>query len=96
MKPSEALAKHRHDLRRIVAQYGVMHPRVFGSAVTGIDQEDSDLDLLVEPTPETTLLMIASLQNEAEALLGVRVDVLTPKALPQRFRDRVLAEAVPL
>lgn len=28
--------------------------------------------------------------------LGIPVDVLTPKALPDGFRERVLAEAVPV
>jgi len=52
--------------------------------------------VLVEPTAETSLLDIARIQNRLQKLLGVPVDVLTPKALPERFRARVLAEAVPL
>ncbi|MES0873676.1 nucleotidyltransferase family protein [Sinimarinibacterium thermocellulolyticum] len=96
MKPSIALAEHRTELRRIVERYGLSRPRVFGSVAAGMDQDDSDLDLLVDPTPETTLFTIAGLQCAAEELLGVRVDVLTPKALPKRFRDRVLSEALPL
>lgn len=96
MRPSIALAEHRNELRRIVERYGVSHPRVFGSVAAGADQDDSDLDLLVDPAPGTTLFTIAGLQCTAEELLGVRVDVLTPRALPKRFRDRVLAQAVPL
>lgn len=96
MKPSEALLAHRSELRSLVTSYGVLHPRVFGSVLHGDDVEGSDLDLLVEPTPSTTLLTIAGLQLDAERLLGVRVDVLTPKALPRRSRERVLHEAAPL
>ena len=61
-----------------------------------MDQEGSDLDLLVDPMPETSLMDIARLQNRLEELLGTRVDVLTPKALPMDFRERVLAEARPI
>lgn len=96
MKPSEALSTHRDELREIVTRYGALRPRVFGSAVRGEDTEGSDLDLLVDPTPRTTLMTLAAIQREAERLLGVRVDVLTPKSLPQRFRERVLLEAVPV
>jgi hypothetical protein len=96
MKPSDALRNHRTELRQIVARNGALHPRVFGSAALGCDTDDSDLDLLVDPTPRTTLMTLAAIQLEAERLLGVRVDVLTPKSLPQRFRDRVLREAQPL
>jgi predicted nucleotidyltransferase len=96
MKPSDALRVHRANLREIVTRHGALRPRVFGSALHGNDTDDSDLDLLVDPTPSTTLMTLAAIQLEAERLLGVRVDVLTPKSLPQRFRDRVLTEAVPV
>jgi len=52
-----------------------------------------DLDLLVDPSAEASLLDIARIQVELERHLGVSVDVLTPKALPDQFRDRVLREA---
>ena len=71
-----------------------MHPRVFGSVVHGDDVEGSDLDLLVDATPRTTLFNLAALQLEAERLLGVPVDVRTPQDLSQRFRNAVLEEAV--
>jgi uncharacterized protein len=96
MKPSEAFRVHRAELREIVTRHGALRPRVFGSAVRGNDTDDSDLDLLVDPTSQTTLMTLAAIQLEAERLLGVRVDVLTPKSLPQRFRDRVLLEAIPV
>jgi predicted nucleotidyltransferase len=96
MKPSEALAAHRVELRELVAHHGVLCPRVIGSVLHGDDAEGSDLDLLVDPTPSTTFLTLAGLQIEAERLLGVRVDVLTPKALPRRARDRILQEAAAL
>lgn len=96
MKPSEALKAHRAELRDLLARHGVLRPRVFGSAMRGSDTEESDLDLLVDPTSQTTLMTLAAIQLEAERLLGVRVDVLTPKSLPQKFRDRVLLEALPV
>jgi uncharacterized protein len=96
MKPSEALAAHRAELRELVSHYGVAHPRVYGSALTGKDDEESDLDLLVDPTPSTTLFTLAGLEHEAQRLLGVQVSVLTPKDLPMKFRDKVLQTAQPL
>jgi uncharacterized protein len=96
MKPSEALAAHRDELRQLVSRYNVAHPRVFGSVLTGKDDEDSDLDLLVDATPATTLFTLAGLEHEAEELLGVHVSVLTPGFLPRKFRDRVLQLAQPL
>jgi len=57
---------------------------------------DSDLDLLVDAQPGATLFDLGGLQMELEELLGVRVDLLTPGDLPERFRERVLAEAEPV
>jgi len=96
MKPSLALASHREAIRRVVEAHRARNPRVFGSAAHGGDAEGSDLDLLIDPTPEMTLLDIGAIRHELLQLLGVPVDVLTPKALPEKFRDIVLAEAIPV
>ena len=41
-------------------------------------------------------LDLGGLQVELEDLLGIRVDVRTPKDLPMNFRSAVVAEAVPV
>lgn len=94
MKPSQALASHRADIRRVVESHRACNARVFGSVIRGADTEDSDLDILIDPTSETTLMDVAAIQVELERLLGITVDVLTPMALPEKFRNLVLAEAV--
>lgn len=96
MKPSIALAPHRATIRRVVESHRACNPRVFGSVVHGDDTEGSDLDILIDPTPDTTLFDIGAIRHELLQLLGVPVDVLTPKALPDKFRDNVLAEAMPI
>jgi predicted nucleotidyltransferase len=96
MRPSEAFETHRAAIREIASRHRVRNVRVFGSVLHKTDTDGSDLDLLVEPTGETTLFDIAAIQDEAEKLLGVSVDVLTPKALPEKFRSRVLEEAEPV
>jgi predicted nucleotidyltransferase len=96
MRPSEILPLHRDAIRRMVLAYGMENPRLFGSVVHGDDAEDSDLDLLVDPSPETSLLDLAKLQLELEAAVGVKIDLRTPKFLPDTFRNKVLAEAIPV
>jgi len=94
MKPSEALASNSAAIRDVVNAHHARNARVFGSVLHGRDTHDSDLDILIDPTPETTLLDIAAIQVALERLLGVPVDVLTPNALPEKFRNVILAEAV--
>jgi predicted nucleotidyltransferase len=94
MKRFTALQIHRGAIRQIVEAHRTRNPRVFGSVAEGSDTEESDLDILVDPTSETTLFDIGAIRHELLQLLGVPVDVLTPKALPEKFRAAVLAEAV--
>ena len=96
MKPSKALDQYREAIRRIVQRGRLRNPRVFGSAVRGDDKDGSDLDLLVDADPGTTLFDLGGLQVELEELLGVPVDLLTPQDLPPRIRERVLREAAPV
>lgn len=96
MKPSDALASHRAAIRSVVERHRACNARVFGSVLHGDDREGSDLDILIDPTPDTTLMDVAKIQVELEDLLGIAVDVLTPRALPDSFRERVLVEAVPV
>ena len=96
MKPSTVLEFKRDVIRAVVARHNASNARVFGSVVHGNDNEGSDLDILIDPTPKTSLMDVAKIQVELEALLGVKVDVLTPNALPEKFRHVVLAEALPV
>lgn len=96
MRPSEALSLHRARIGEIALSHRVSGVRVFGSALRGEDGPDSDLDLLVEPAAQTTLLDIGAIRHELKELLGLEVDVLTPNSLPPEFREQVLREADPV
>lgn len=94
MRPSEALALHRTQIREIALRHRVSGVCVFGSALHGDDTAHSDLDLLVDPTAQTTLMDIGAIRFEFKQLLGMNVDVLTPNGLPASFREQVLRKAV--
>ena len=96
MKPSVALLTHRDAIRTVVERHNACNARVFGSALHGDDHEGSDLDILIDPTPQTTLFDIGAIRHELLQLLGVHVDVLTPNALPHSFRAKVIQEARPV
>ena len=91
---SDALRDGRALIRALAAKHRTVNPRVFGSVVAGEDRAGSDLDLLVEPTGETTLFDLGGLQDALEEALGVPVDVLTPTDLAPRIRAEVLSRAV--
>lgn len=94
MRPSDALRVHREAVRRVVESHRARNARVFGSVARGDDAEGSDVDILIDPTPDTTLFDIGAIRHELQRLLGVPVDVVTPRALPDKFRASVIANAV--
>ena len=96
MRPSVVLDMKRNAVREAVGRFRTANPRVFGSVLHGTDQDGSDIDLLVDSLPGTTLFDLGGLQDELEQLMGLRVDVRTPKDLPLTFREQVLAEARPV
>jgi len=96
MKTSASLELQRQAVRAAALRYQTTNLRVFGSVLRGDDTDGSDLDLLVDPLPGTTLFDLGGLQFELEELLGVPVDVLTPGDLPLKFRAHVLSEARPV
>jgi predicted nucleotidyltransferase len=94
--PAAALIAERAAIRRILSRHGLSNPRLFGSAARGEDTEASDLDLLVDASPRTSLLDLARARNRLADALGVAVGLVTPEDLPPRIRAVALAEAVPL
>lgn len=96
MRPSIALESNRAAVLETTRRFRTANPRVFGSVLHGTDADGSDLDLLVDPLPGTTLFDLGELQVELESLLGVHVDVLTPGDLPPKIRAQVIGEAQPL
>lgn len=96
MRPSEALAARRDQVIGIAAAHGARSLRVFGSVANGLDKEGSDLDLLVDLPPGTSLVGIVGLQLEIEDALGVKVDLCTERELHPALKERILAEARPI
>jgi uncharacterized protein len=94
VKSSEAPSLSETDIRKVVQRNRARNPRVLGSVLHGKDTDRSDLDVLVDPLPGTTLFDLGGLQVELQEPLGVPVALLTPGDLPPRFRERVLREVI--
>ena len=84
------------ELRRVADRHGVEDVRVYGSVARGESTPRSDVDLLIRLRPGHGFSDFMAFCEEAERVLGRRVDVVTEDGLSPYIRDRVLAEAVSL
>jgi hypothetical protein len=95
-RPSTALIAARGAVKQVLARHGLKNPRVFGSVARGDDTEASDLDLLVDARPGTSLLDLVKAKHAIEEALHVPLDLVTVDDLPESYRAAAVAEAVPL
>ena len=90
------LEQQRDTIRSLILQAGMANPRVFGSVARGEDADGSDLDLLIDPAPRTSLLKMATLEAQLKAATGIEIDLRTPDEIHPRYRSQVLSEAASL
>ena len=85
----------RSALLSAAARRGLTELGVFGSVARGDADADSDVDLLVQPGPRTSLFDLAGFMAEAEALLSSPVDVISDRGEGDAI-DRIRRESIPL
>ncbi|MDR3361353.1 MAG: nucleotidyltransferase domain-containing protein [Desulfovibrio sp.] len=74
--PSERLHIHREEILEILGRYPMIYNvRIVGSVARGEDTEDSDIDFLVDTTPETSLFDLGGLHEDLAELLGVSIEL---------------------
>ena len=96
MQRDEVLRKLRENLPELRRRFAVRSLKVFGSVARDEATETSDVDILVEFAPQARvgLFRFLELKTELEALLGTKVDLVTPDAIKRRMRERILGEAI--
>ena len=83
------------DKRPQARALGVELIGVVGSVARGDARPDSDVDVLVDYLPGTTLLRIAQVSLDLESLLGRSIDLVDRKNLDQRLRTAFDEDLVP-
>ena len=91
---TSAVISLREQITPILKDRGVLRAGVFGSYARGEESSGSDLDLLVELPPGSSLFDLVGLQPDLSEELGVEVDAHTYRSLHPLLRDRILKEEV--
>ncbi|MBT8365725.1 MAG: nucleotidyltransferase family protein [Deltaproteobacteria bacterium] len=83
------ILSHKQELNE---KYGLISIGLFGSYVRGDQDSKSDLDVLVEVRRPMGFVKFIRLENHLSQLLGVKVDLVTKKALKPHIGQRILQE----
>lgn len=83
------IKKNREELKQ---KYGLNKIGIFGSYVKGEQDEDSDIDILVEVKRPMGLIKFIKLENCLSEIFGIKVDLVTKKALKPYIGKRILQE----
>jgi predicted nucleotidyltransferase len=92
----DELRSRRDEILSLADRLGACNVRVFGSVARGDDRPESDVDLLVDVEQGRSLLDVIGFEQDLEALLGRRVQVLTGGGLSPYLQQRILNEAASL
>jgi len=88
---NKIIKEHKPELEK---KFNVEEIGVFGSYVKGEQTKRSDLDILVEFREPVGLFEFMDLEEYLQNLLGVKVDLVTRKALKPRIGEYILREVV--
>ncbi len=93
---AQLVDQYRDGILRLAARHGAHNVRLFGSVARGQATAGSDLDVLVDFEADRSLLDHIALIQDLEDLLGIKVDVVTPRSLHRDLRAAILRDARPL
>ena len=81
-------------IARILKARGACRVAIFGSYARGEERPGSDLDIIVDFSERKSLLDIIGIEQELSEELGLKVDLLTEKAISPYLIDRIKKEMV--
>lgn len=87
----ELLRQHKGEIE---SRFKVQELGVFGSYVQGRARKGSDLDVLVTFREPVGLFVFLDLEEYLEKLTGIKVDLVSKKALKPRIGERILKEVI--
>jgi hypothetical protein len=88
------LRQRRRQVLAVAAKHGASNVKVFGSVARGEDTPDSDIDVLVDLSPGSSLVTLGRLERELGDVLGVPVDVVPAEGLRETVRAEAETEAI--
>jgi len=84
----------KQKIIKILKQNKIKKAGIFGSYARGEQTKNSDIDILIQPTKDMSLLDISGLRIELTTNLSKKVDIVSYNYIHPRLKQRILREEI--
>ncbi|MBS3076474.1 nucleotidyltransferase domain-containing protein [Candidatus Pacearchaeota archaeon] len=81
-------------IKKILKKNKIKKAGIFGSYARGEQKENSDVDILIQPTKGMSLLDISGLKIELKTALGKKVDIVSYNYIHPFLKKKILESEV--
>jgi uncharacterized protein len=86
--------KIKKKIVAVLKKHGIKKAGIFGSYAQGKQKKGSDIDILLEPTKDMSLLDLSGLKIELEEATGRKVDLVSYRYIHPYLKKRILESEV--
>ena len=79
-------------ITQVLKNQGAKKIAIFGSYIRGEEKPKSDIDIIVEFSERKSLLELVRIERELSEVLGIKMDLLTEKAIGPYLIDTIKKE----
>jgi len=93
-KKEEIIKKIKSKIIRILKKNKIKRAGIFGSYSRGKQKKNSDIDILIEPPKNISLLDLSGLKIELEDKLNKKVDIISYNYIHPKLKEKILKSEV--
>ena len=94
MKNKSQIAAIKRKIVPILKKNGIRKAGIFGSYVRGDYKKRSDIDILIQPPRDMSLLKFVHVKHELEEKLNKKVDLVSYRGIHPFLKNQILKEEV--
>jgi hypothetical protein len=78
----------------VLQSHNVIKASIFGSYAKGLENSNSDIDILVELQKDKSLLDLISLEFDLQALIERKIDLITYDSINLKLKEEILSSQI--
>ncbi len=96
MKTDKSIERLKKKIIPILKKNGIVRAGIFGSYARGEQKKGSDVDILIQPTQEMSLLDLSGLKIELEKALKKKVELISYRYIHPCLKNEILNNEIEL